>query len=135
MLGGRPILPYQLLPLASAPGTVMCPLKWKQVIEWDHLKPQGLGLLLAPLPSEECHSVARCVVVLPFFSFHAGTWGEPTRPSEPGTEAPLWHGKKGFLLPPPVHSQWIPRVDLKLETRFECMISLFMISFPCMPSI
>lgn len=78
------MLPYELMPLASAPATVMCPLEWKQVIEWDHLKPQGLGLLLAPLPSEECHSIARCVVVLPFFQFscrdtartHAaiGTW-------------------------------------------------------------
>lgn len=78
------MLPYELMPLASAPATVMCPLEWKQVIEWDHRKPQGLGLLLAPLPSEERHSIARCVVVLPFFQFscrdtartHAaiGTW-------------------------------------------------------------
>lgn len=67
------------MPLASAPGTVMCPLEWKQVIEWDHLKPQGLGLLLAPLPSEECRSIARCVVVLPFFSVFMQGDGENPR--------------------------------------------------------
>lgn len=32
---------------------VMCLLKWKQVIEWDNLKTQGLGLLLATILSEE----------------------------------------------------------------------------------
>lgn len=32
---------------------VMCLLKWKQVIEWDNLRTQGLGLLLATIFSEE----------------------------------------------------------------------------------
>lgn len=32
---------------------VMCLLEWRRVIEWDNLKTQGLGLLLATIFSEE----------------------------------------------------------------------------------
>lgn len=40
-------------PPGSLCSPVMRPLKWKRVIEWDNLKTQGLGLLLATVFSEE----------------------------------------------------------------------------------
>lgn len=45
-------LPYTTVP-RSLCSPVMCLLRWKQVIEWDNLRTQGLVLLLATIFSEE----------------------------------------------------------------------------------
>lgn len=42
---------------------VMCLLKWRRVIEWDNLKTQGLGLVLATIFSEERH-FSHCLLSL-----------------------------------------------------------------------
>lgn len=44
----------------------MCSLECKRVIDWDHLKPQGLGWLLASIPPEKCCFIA---AVSLFFCF------------------------------------------------------------------
>lgn len=146
---------------------VMCLLKWKRVIEWDNLKTQGLGLLLATIVSEE-RRFSHCLLSLflrantqtltctqkyvnPFWkqSTYSDTqtaalpqptsqaidnkyWTVYSAQKETNTSYTNWISVSWTALF--VHSQWVMLVDLSL-TRFEFKISVFMISFPCMPPI
>lgn len=102
--------------------TVMCSLESKRVIDWDHLKPQGLGWLLASIPPEECCFIADVSLFFLFcFVFSMQRHGEnphghrqqvPKHPA--GTET----NKEIQCQTPTSCSQWILLVDLRPGTRF-----------------
>lgn len=138
-------------------------LKWTWVIEWDNLKTQGLGLLLASIFSEERH-LSHCLLNLfvgaihRHWHAHRNMWTHSESKAhahaaalpQPASRAidKYWsvssaekemnmsytHQISVSRIPLLVHSRWVTLVDLRL-TRFEFKISVFMISFPCMPPI
>lgn len=97
----------------------MCSLEWKGVIEWDHLKPQGLGWLLATLPSEECYFIAAVLLLVSFFCGGflpmRRHWENPDGhrqqvPKHPaGTETSK---RRDSIQTPTSGSRWILLVDL-----------------------
>lgn len=93
----------------------MCLLEWKGVIEWDHLKPQGLGWLLATLPSQERYFIAAVLPCGFFFFSMRRHWENPhghrqQLPKHPaGTETSK---RRDSIQTPTSGSRWILLVDL-----------------------